>query len=83
MTYHAAWLLAEDQDFFVRVGMCYEEQGSDYEAGLAARFAIASAPGFAAAYQYALDTGVESPGKAQEVISDAQLLSAVQAELAP
>ena len=40
---------------------------------------IAAAPGFAEAYQYALDTGVENPGNDPAVITDAQILAAVQA----
>jgi hypothetical protein len=40
---------------------------------------VAAAPGFADAYQYALDTGVVNPGNDPSVITDAQILSAVQA----
>jgi hypothetical protein len=79
VSYRAAYLLAQDQGFFTRVGMCFQEQGSDFEAGVSARYAIAASPGFPEKYQYALDTGVEDPGASQEVITDAELLAAVQA----
>lgn len=79
MSYFAAYLLSEDQDFFNRVGMCAEGEGLGYEWGVENRRTIASSPGFADAYQYALDTGVPDPGRAQEVISDGQILAAVQA----
>ena len=79
MTYHAAYLLSDDDGFYNRVGMCAEGEGLGYEWGVDMRRTIASAPGFAAAYQYALDTGVPDPGVAQEVISDQQILAAVQA----
>jgi hypothetical protein len=39
---------------------------------------IAAAPGFADAYEYALNTGVVNPGNDPAVITDAQILSAVQ-----
>lgn len=42
---------------------------------------IAAAPGFAEAYETALVNGVPRPGDDPSVISDAQILSAVQAEL--
>jgi hypothetical protein len=42
---------------------------------------IAAAPGFADAYESALVAGVPRPGNDPSVISDAQILSAVQAEL--
>jgi hypothetical protein len=40
---------------------------------------ISAAPGFADAYEYALNTGVENPGNDPAVITDAQILAAVQA----
>ena len=79
MSYYAAYVLAEDQDFFTRVGMCAEEQGLGFEAGVQMRHTIASAPGFAEAYESALVGGVENPGRDQSVISDQQILAALQA----
>jgi hypothetical protein len=42
---------------------------------------IAAAPGFADQYQYALESGVPNPGDDPAVITDAQVLAAVQARL--
>ena len=42
---------------------------------------IAAAPGFADAYESALVAGVERPGNDPAVISDGQILDAVQAEV--
>ena len=40
---------------------------------------LAATPGFAEAYQYAIDTGSSTnPGNDETVITDAQILSAVQ-----
>jgi hypothetical protein len=41
-------------------------------------WAMASAPGFGDAYAYAIASGNENPGKDPSVITDAQILSAVQ-----
>ena len=46
-------------------------------------WAVAAAPGFADAYEYALNTSVEDPGKDPAVITDAQILAAVQGLLPP
>lgn len=80
MSYHSAYQLSEDQDFFNRVGMCAEQEGRGYEWGVTNRRAIASSPGFADAYESALVAEVENPGRDQAVISDAQILSAVQSQ---
>ena len=39
---------------------------------------VAASPGFADAYQYALNTNVERPGNDPAVITDAQILATVQ-----
>jgi len=46
-------------------------------------WAVAAAPGFADAYEYAINTSVEDPGKDPAVITDAQILGAVQSLLPP
>lgn len=79
MAYYDAWLLSQDQDFMNRAGMCAEEEGLGFEWGINNRHSIAAAPGFAADYASALAGGVPSPGRDQAVISDGELLSAVQA----
>ena len=40
---------------------------------------MAASPGFADAYEYALNTDVERPGNDPAVITDGQILAAVQA----
>jgi len=40
---------------------------------------VSAAPGFADAYEYAVNTGVVNPGGDPAVITDSQILSAVQA----
>jgi hypothetical protein len=42
---------------------------------------IAAAPGWDAAYSYAINTGVENPGNHDGVINDNMILSAVQARI--
>ena len=91
MSYYDQSLLARDPDFRERIAACAateEQSGADLDDHPTAfadreQWAIAAAPGFAAAYSYALETGVEHPGRDVSVISDAQLLSAVQAILQP
>ena len=79
MNYYSAWLLAEDQDWMNRCGMCAEDEGHGFDWGVEKRRTLASAPGFAAAYESALISGVPNPGRDQSVISDQQLLAALQA----
>lgn len=43
------------------------------------QWAVAASPGFADAYASAVASGVERPGQDPAVISDAQILAAVQA----
>lgn len=79
MAYYDGWKLTLDEDFIARVRFCAQVEGLGSMWGLENTAAIAAAPGFADAYAYALATGVENPGRAQEVISDGQILAAVQA----
>lgn len=79
MAHYDGWKLTLDEDFIARVRFCAEVEGLGSVWGLENIAAIAAAPGFADAYAYALATGVESPGRDESVISDAQILSAVQA----
>lgn len=78
-------LLAYDTDFNQRVTACVsnEDRTVDPVAWADAyRWAIAAAPGFADAYASALAGNVEHPGRDESVISDPQILSAVQYALA-
>jgi len=74
--------LAADQDFRTRNAACAAEQGLTGEHPLtwADRHAwtLAATPGFADAYASALAGNVERPGLDPAVISDAQILAAVQ-----
>lgn len=78
MSYHSGWSLANDQDFMNRVGFCAEVEGLGFDWGIEHRMQVAASPGFAEAYESALVAGVPDPGRDQAVISDAQILSAVQ-----
>lgn len=86
MGYYEQSLLAQDPDFYNRLAACAstELEGADQGTVWAAehQWDIAAAPGFADAYSSALAGNVEHPGRDPAVISDAQILSAVQAELA-
>ena len=86
MAYWDVSQLAIDQDFIARVTACYQtEVPTDTQPMLwtnSHAWQMAAAPGFGDKYAYAVATGVEHPGRAESVISDADLLSAVQAVMA-
>ncbi len=87
MGYYEQSLLSQDGQFRDRVAACYavETTSTDQQPTRWADshlWAIAAAPGFADAYSSALAGSVPNPGADPSVISDAQLLAAVQAELA-
>lgn len=78
MGYYDGAVLADDEDFWKRVAFCAQLEGLGWDWGLEHRREVAASPGFADAYAYALATGVENPGRDEGVISDAQILAAVQ-----
>lgn len=82
MSYFAQAALAFDGDFASRVTACASTQAfaaADPVTWAADhRWQIAAAPGFADAYSSAIAGDVERPGADQAVISDEQILSAVQ-----
>jgi hypothetical protein len=89
MSYYDQALLSRDQDFTDRVGAAGAVELDVVPGALPpdqwARNSIgwiAAAPGFADAYASALAGGVPDPGRDQAVISDPQILSAVQAHIA-
>ncbi len=86
MAYYDLSLLSDDQDFLRRCAAAYATQGgSDVDAFAWAfdhRWQLAAQPGFADAYASALAGGVEFPGRDAAVITDPQILAAVQAVLA-
>ena len=82
MSYSAHALLAADGDFWNRVTACASVEVPLTHAPTVWTtehiWRIAASPGFADAYEYALNTNVERPGNDPAVITDAQILAAVQ-----
>lgn len=81
MAYYDVALLAADYEFARRVTACAAEQFPNRDPAMWAQensWRMASQPGFGEAYAYALETGVENPGADESVITDAQILTAVQ-----
>jgi len=90
MAYGDIALLQQDADFNLRVAACYATETTDDPArtdpaSWAAMHAwdMAAQPGFGDAYAYALANGNPRPGWDPAVITDAQILSAVQSLLTP
>lgn len=82
MAYWDLSQLVVDPDFGTRVAACYASEGhTDPDPGSWAQmngWEVAASPGFADAYASAVAGGVPNPGRDPAVISDAQILSAVQ-----
>lgn len=88
MGYTDQAMLSQDNDFMVRIAACAAVEidlGALHPTSWASQnqWAIAASPGFADKYAYALATGIENPGRDPSVISDAEILSAVQAMAIP
>ena len=84
MAYSDQALLSVDIDFTNRIAACAAveiELADKHPMTWASEnsWTIAAAPGFADKYAYALQIGTPRPGNDQAVISDAEILSAVQA----
>lgn len=85
MAYSDQALLSQDTDFIYRISACAAveiqltppEQPTQWATENV--WYIAAAPGFADAYAYALANEIHRPGNDPAVISDAMILSAVQA----
>jgi hypothetical protein len=87
MAYYDIALLHSDQDFLNRVAACYSQETTfdrelnpDVWVGQHS-WDLAAAPGFGDAYAYALANENQAPGKDPSVITDGQILAAVQAIL--
>lgn len=89
MAYYDVALLADDPDFSRRSAAAYSTElaaadilpvGNDDPMAWASTYswALASAPGFADAYAYALANSNPAPGRDPTVITDGQILAAVQ-----
>jgi hypothetical protein len=87
MSYNSIAAAAQDADLRQRIAACFaqETDGPDQPEALAAlhQWRICAAPGWGEAYESALAGGVERPGADPEVITDGQVLAAVQAILKP
>lgn len=84
MAYMDQATLSRDGDFNQRIAACAVievDAAKDDPLAWAAdhQWEVAAAPGFADAYASAIAAGVERPGADASVISDAQILAAVQA----
>lgn len=86
MSYSSQAELSKDLDFSARVSAAAAKEVPRPDDPVswtsAAMPRIAAAPGFAEAYESALVSNNPRPGNDPAVISDAQILAAVQAELA-
>ena len=85
MAYSDIALLSADNDFISRTRACVATEGeldpvqwsSDHQ------WQMAATPTFGEKYGYALQTGLERPGNDPAVISDGDILSAVQSYRSP
>lgn len=88
MTYASIAALSQDTDFTYRVTACYAtetlDDPEDFPQTWAEnhRWAMACQPGFGDAYASALAAGIDRPGLDGAVITDAQILGAVQSTIA-
>lgn len=81
MAYSDVALLSSDNDFILRTRACVAtEGGSDPVAWTTAnQWAMAATPGFGDKYASGIANGIERPGNDPSVITDGDILSAVQA----
>lgn len=81
MAYYDISLLAGDVDFLNRANACATVEGIDEPLQWVSshQWDLAATPGFGDKYGYAVNTGVQNPGRDEAVISDGDILSAVQA----
>lgn len=88
MAYTDVATLARDNDFALRTTAAHATETLE-DPGVNSEFwqrdhawKMAAQPGFGDAYAYAINTGVTSPGKDAAVITDNQILAAVQSIMA-
>ncbi len=87
MSYNAIAAAAQDADLKRRVAACFAQEttGPEQPPALAELHMwriVANGP-IADAYSYAVATDVPNPGKDEAVVTDAQILAAVEAIVAP
>jgi hypothetical protein len=89
MAYWDQSQLSQDNDFIFRIAACAAvevdlvDQQQPREWALANVWFLAASPGFSDAYSSAVVGGVPNPGRDPAVISDSEILSAVQAHNTP
>ena len=87
MSYNHIADAASDSDLRRRVAACFAQQttGTEQPEALAAvhMWRIAADNDIAAAYAYGVDTNVPNPGKDEAAVTDAAILDAVTAIVAP
>lgn len=81
MAYSDVALLSNDGDFINRCAACYstETLTNGYQWAYDNNWVLAATPSFGDKYASALAAGVPRPGNDQAVISDGDILAAVQA----
>lgn len=79
-TYWGITLVAKDEELQSRVTACAAQEGEDspYNWTMTHQWAWAAQPTWAEKYEYALAVGVARPGQDPAVITDADILTAVQ-----
>ena len=87
MTYNAIAAAAQDHDLRQRVAACFAQEttGPEQPEALASVHMwriVANGP-IADAYSYAVAANVPNPGKDEAVVTDANILAAVEAIVAP
>jgi hypothetical protein len=88
MAYYDVYLLRNDSDFLARSAACYTSEtplGTGEDPGQWSQqhaWDLAGSPTFGDKYASALAGGVPDPGRDESVISDPEILSAVQAIMA-
>ena len=85
MAYSDVALLSQDGDFIARTRAAVAQEGEPDPVtwSLEHQWQMAGAPGFGDAYASAIVAGIERPGNDPGVITDPQILAAVQALRAP
>ena len=87
MSYNSIAAAAQDHDLRQRVAACFAQEttGPEQPEALASvhMWRIAAKADISDAYSYAVATDVPNPGKDEAVVTDAAILAAVQAIVAP
>lgn len=84
MSYKAQAILSQNDQLMMRVAACASTQGIKAPVGWAfdRQWELSAQPGWAQAYASAVAANVQQPGNSETVITDAMILSAVQAIMA-